>query len=1029
MLSKIINWSLSNRAIVIYLTALILILGVYITSKIPVDVFPDLTAPTVTILTEAHGMAPEEIEILISFPIESALNGAANVRRVRSISAIGLSIVWVEFDWGMDIYNARQIVNEKLQQVAAQLPPESDPPFMAPISSLMGEIMLVGLTGENASPMELRSIADWDIRRRLLSVRGVSQVIPIGGDVKQYHITVDPLKVKEYGISLQQIEVAVEQANENSASGFTVQSGMEYIIRGLGRIQTLDDLKNSVVTSVDSKPILLKHIADVAIGPKIIRGTASINKQASVIVSIMKQPDTNTLELTRELEEVLADIQSKLPPNILINTEIFKQSDFINVAISNIFHAIRDGAILVVIILFIFLLNFRTTFIASMAIPLSLLITVIVMKLANITINTMTLGGMAIAVGILVDDAIVGTENVFRRLKQNMHLPKEQKKSAFQVVYLASNEIRRPILFATLIIILVFAPLFFLSGFEGRLLRPLGLTYILSIFASLIVAVTVTPVLSYYLIPGLKVLKREGDTPVVRSLKAFYKPILQKVLKHSKLVLFVAFSLVVVSIGIIPFLGRSFLPGFNEGTLTLSVNTAPGTSLSESDKIGDMVETILLEQPEVSSTARRTGRAELDEHAQEVTGAEVDVKLVMKDRSKVKFLADLRRQLSLVPGTFIGIGQPISHRIDHLLSGTKSQIAVKIFGPNIYMLRSLGNSIKDIMEEIDGVVDLAIEQQHDIPQIQIRFNRTNMARFGLKTHELAENIEIAFQGKIVSQILEGQRSFDVVLRYGEEFRKDLESIKRTLIDTPSGQKVPLQQVADIRYENGPNFISREDVQRKIVVHCNVAGKDLKSVINAIESEIAANLDIPPDYYISFGGQFESEEKASKTILLVSLVSLLSIFVLLAISYQSIKSAILIIINLPLALIGGMVAVLLSGGILSIPSLVGFVTLLGIATRNGIMLISHYNHLMKEENKSIDEAVIQGSLERLIPILMTALTTSLALIPLAVRGAAPGNEIQSPMAIVILGGLVTATFLNMIVMPVLFHRYFREIEKA
>lgn len=1029
MLSKIINWSLSNRAIVIYLTALLLILGVYITSKIPVDVFPDLTAPTVTLLTEAHGMAPEEIEILISFPIESALNGAANVRRVRSISAIGLSIVWVEFDWGMDIYNARQIVNEKLQQVAAQLPPESDPPFMAPISSLMGEIMLVGLTGENASPMELRSIADWDIRRRLLSVRGVSQVIPIGGDVKQYHITVDPLKVKEYGISLHQIEEAVEQANENSASGFMVQSGMEYVIRGLGRIQALGDLKNSVVTLVDSKPILLKHIADISIGPKIVRGTASINKQPSVIISITKQPDTNTLELTRELEEVLADIQSKLPPNIQINTEIFKQSDFINVAISNIFHAIRDGAILVVIILFIFLLNFRTTFIASIAIPLSLLITVIVMKLANITFNTMTLGGMAIAVGILVDDAIVGIENTFRRLKQNMHLPREQKKSTFHVVCMASNEIRHPILFATLIIILVFAPLFFLSGFEGRLLRPLGLTYILSIFASLIVAVTVTPVLSYYLLPGLKALKRESDTPVVRSLKALYKPILQKVLKHPKLILSVSFSLVVISIGTIPFLGRSFLPGFNEGTLTLSVNTSPGTSLSESDKIGDMVETILLDQPEVVSTARRTGRAELDEHAQEVTGAEVDVKLVMKDRSKVKFLADLRRQLSLVPGTFIGIGQPISHRIDHLLSGTKSQIAVKIFGPDIYILRSLGNSIKDIMEEIDGIVDLAIEQQHDIPQIQIRFNRTNMARFGLKTREVAENIEIAFQGKIVSQILEGQRSFDVVLRYGEEFRKDLESIKRTLIDTPSGQKIPLQQVADIRHEKGPNFISREDVQRKIVVHCNVAGKDLKSVINAIESEIAANLDIPPDYYVSFGGQFESEERASRTILIVSLVSLLSIFVLLAIFYQSIKSAMLIIINLPLALIGGIVAVLLSGGILSIPSLVGFVTLLGITTRNGIMLISHYNHLIKEEKKSLDEAVIQGSLERLIPILMTALTTSLALIPLAFRGAAPGNEIQSPMAIVILGGLVTATFLNMIVMPVLYHRYFREIEKA
>ncbi len=1025
MLSKIIKWSLQNRAIVIYMTALILILGVYITSKIPVDVFPDLTAPTVTILTEAHGMAPEEVELLISFPIESALNGAANVRRVRSISAIGFSIIWAEFEWDMNIYDARQIVNEKLQQVAAQLPPQSDPPFMAPISSLMGEIMLVGLTGENVTPMELRTIADWEIRRRLLSVRGVSQVIPIGGDVKQYQITIDPLRVKEYGISLQLIEAAIIQANENSASGFTVQSGMEYIIRGLGRVQTLEDLKNSVVTTIDSNPILLRHVAEVDEGPKVKRGTASINRQPAVIISITKQPNINTLELIEELERVLDEIQSKLPPGITINQEIFKQSDFINVAISNVFHAIRDGAILVVIILFLFLLNFRTTFIASLAIPLSLLLTVIVMKLLNITINTMTLGGMAIAVGILVDDAIIDIENVFRRLKQNLHLPTEQKQSNFQVVLAATNEIRHPILFATLIIILVFAPLFFLSGFEGRLLRPLGYTYILSIFASLVIALTITPILSYYLLPNLKILKQKQDAPVARKLKALYKPILLLVLKHPKPVLAGAFCLVVISIGIIPFLGRSFLPNFNEGTLTLSVNTAPGTSLEESDKIGNMVETILLEQPEVVSTARRTGRAELDEHAQEVTGAEIDVKLKMKDRSKAAFLADLRRQLSLVPGTFIGIGQPISHRIDHLLSGTKSQIAVKIFGPDIYKLRSYGNSIKDLMEDIEGVVDLAIEQQHEIPQIQIKFDRLNLARYGLTTHEVAENIEIAFQGKIVSQILEGQRSIEVLLRYEESFKKDLEAIKRTIIDTPVGQKIPLQQVADIRYEKGPNFISRENVQRKIVVHCNVAGKDLKSVINTIESEIAAKLEMPADYYIVYGGQFESERTASRTILIVSLISLMSIFVLLAISFHSIKSAFLIIVNLPLALIGGIIAVVFSGGILSIPSLVGFVTLLGIATRNGIMLISHYDHLIKEENKSVDEAVIQGSQERLIPILMTALTTSLALIPLAIRGSAPGNEIESPMAIVILGGLVTATLLNMIVLPILFHRYFRK----
>lgn len=1029
MFDKLIKLSLENRLIVLAAALLLLITGVFVALRLPVDVFPDLTAPTVTVITEAHGMAAEEVETLVTFPIETAVNGATGVRRVRSSSAAGIAIVWVEFDWGTDIFIARQIVNEKLQIAAASLPTGIDRPILAPISSIMGEIMLIGVSidsaaesnGHSINAMDLRSIADWTIRRRLLSVPGVSQVVPIGGEVKQYQILVSPEKLTAYDISLNEVLHAAEQSNTNSSGGAYMDAGQEYLIRGIGRVQNLEDIATSVIAMRGNLPVLIRDVAEVKIGPAIKFGDGSANAKPAAIIMVQKQPNANTLELTTRIESTIAEIQKTLPPGIAIDTQIFRQADFIRVAIDNVIEALRDGAILVMVVLFFFLGNVRTTFISILAIPLSLVVTIFVFQIFGITINTMTLGGLAIAVGALVDDAIIDVENVFRRLKENQHRPPIERRPTLEVVFSASSEIRSPMVMATLIIIIVFVPLFFLSGVEGRLLRPLGYAYITSIFASLLVAVTVTPALCSYLLPNADFMKKEGDSWLVTHLKRAYSKTLDFVLRFPKLVLIAAAVALAVSIAILPFLGRAFLPEFNEGSLTISVLTVPGTSLDESNKIGKLAEQILLSHSEIKSTARRTGRAELDEHAQGVNAAELDARFELNGKNKEEFFDELRRSLSVIPGTNITIGQPIGHRIDHMLSGTRANIAVKVFGPDLYRLRSLAESARKQMEGIPGVVDLAVEQQVDVPQVRIKANRRAMATYGVTVGELAEAIDVAFNGEVASQILEGQQSYNLVVRFNEENRGNIERIRNALFDTPVGPKVPLSQLAEVVYEKGPNTISRENVQRKIVVQANVSGRDLRSVIDDIRARLDKNVSMPQGYYVEFGGQFESEQAATRLLTLLSLVSIAAIFLILYLEFGAFRPALFIMVNLPLALIGGIWAVFFTNGIISVASLVGFITLFGIATRNGILMIEHYHHLLAE-GKSFREAIVQGSLERLNPILMTALAAGLGLIPLALGGGEPGKEIQTPMALVILGGLLSSTALNMIVVPSLFYKF-------
>jgi CzcA family heavy metal efflux pump len=1030
MFDKLIQFSLQKRLIVLAAAVILLIAGTFIAVDMPVDVFPDLTAPTVTIMTEAHGMASEEVENLVTFPIETAVNGATDVRRVRSSSAAGFSIVWVEFDWGTDIFLARQIVNEKIQAATASLPKGVDKPVLAPISSIMGEIMLISLTideknnPQNLNEMDLRTIADFEIRRRLLSISGVSQVIPIGGSVKQYQTLISPEKLAAYNISLNEVMKAAEQSNENSSGGSYMDSGSEYLIRGIGRIENIEDIKNSVVALRGNNPVLMRDIANIRIGEATKFGDGSKNAKPAVILTLQKQPQTNTLELTRKIEATLEEIRETLPKGIEINSNIFKQSDFIRVSIENVLSALRDGALLVIVVIFLFLWNFRTTFISVLAIPLSIIITIITFKFFNIMINTMSLGGIAIAIGALVDDAIIDVENVFRRLKENNSVNNLQKKSALQVIYEASKEIRAPMVNATLIIVIVFLPLFFLSGVEGRLLRPMGYAYVTSIFASLFVALTVTPVLAYYLLPKANFMKKEGDTWLVARLKALYKRTLNFTLKHPKTILTSSLVVFVLTIAIIPFLGRSFLPEFNEGSLTLSLVTLPGTSLEESNKIGNLAEEIILTHPEVKSTARRTGRAELDEHAQGVNGAELDVRFELDGESKEEFITRLRNSLAALPGTNVTIGQPIGHRIDHMLSGTRANIAVKIFGKNLQQLRAYSQMVKAEMQKVDGAVDIAVDQEMEVPQTKIKFNRNAMARYGLTVGDLAEAIDIGFNGETASQIREGQNTFDLVVRFDENNRGRIDRIQNALFDTPSGAKVPLIQLAEVVNEKGPNRISRENVQRKIVVQANVSNRDLRSVVDEMKANINKNIKFDQGYFVEFGGQFESEQEATKVITLLSLVSLCAIFLILFLQFGKIKPALFILINLPLALIGGIWAVYLSDGIISVASLVGFITLFGIATRNGILLISHFQHLLKE-GKEFTEAIIQGSLERLNPIFMTAITAGLALVPLVLGSGEPGKEIQAPMAIVILGGLITSTALNMIVLPALYHKLGRE----
>lgn len=1027
MFDKIIQIALQKRLIILVAAILLLIAGAYVSYDLPVDVFPDLTAPTVTIMTEAHGMASEEVETLVSFPIESAMNGATDVRRVRSSSAAGFSVVWVEFDWGTDIFIARQIVNEKLQTVSATLPDGIDLPILAPISSIMGEIMLVALSIDEEnnptgiSKMDLRTMADYDVRRRLLAINGVSQVVPIGGDVKQYQILVSPQKLSAYGISLNEVLKAAKESNQNSSGGSYMDAGNEYLIRGIGRVETIDDIANSFVALKNGVPVFMKDIAEVKIGPKVKFGDASVNAKPAVILTIQKQPQTNTIALTKKINDALDEIQKGLPQGVTINNEIFRQADFISTSINNVISALRDGAILVVLVIFFFLWNFRTTFISVLAIPLSLGVTIFVFQLFDIAINTMTLGGMAIAIGALVDDAIIDVENVFRRLKENYHKEAANRKSALEVIYEASREIRAPMVNATLIIVVVFLPLFFLSGVEGRLLRPMGYAYVTSILASLFVALTVTPVLSYYLLPKANFLKKEGDAWLVEKLKTVYRKVLNFTLPHPKTIVLSAILLLLVTIAVIPFLGRSFLPEFNEGSFTLSLVTLPGSSLEESNRIGTMAEKIILSHPEVITTARRTGRAELDEHAQSVNGAELDVCFELDGKSKDEFTQELRKSLSALPGTNVTIGQPLSHRIDHMLSGTRANIAVKIFGSNLQLLRSLAQDVKREMEKVDGAVDIAVEQEVEVPQTKIKFNRMAMAKYGLTVGEVAEMIDIAFNGETASEIREGQNSFDLVVRYDANNRGDIHKIRNALIDAPGGSKIPLSLVAEIVNEKGANRISRENVQRKMVVQANVADRDLRSVVNDIEERINSNIRMPQGYFVEFGGQFESEQHAARIISMLSIVSLAIIFLILYLQFGKMKHSLIILVNLPLAMIGGIWAVYFTSGIVSIASLVGFITLFGIATRNGILLIAHFQTLEKENN-NFREVVIQGSLERLNPILMTAITAGLALIPLAIGIGEPGKEIQAPMAIVILGGLLTSTALNMIVVPSLYYKF-------
>jgi CzcA family heavy metal efflux pump len=1023
MIDGIIKWSLENRFFVVLAAAVLFVWGTWQAVNMPVDVFPNLTAPSVTVVVEAHGMAPEEVESQITYPIETALNGATGVRRVRSATGIGNAVIWVEFEWGTEIFKARQIVSEKLQLVRSQLPPDIDPPTMGPISSIMGEIMFVALTSTEHSPVEVRTEADWVVRKRLLAVPGVSQVIPIGGGVKQYQVHVDPTKLSAFEIGLNEVAEALRETNENVSAGFYRENGREYLIYGLGRVDRTSDIGKTLLAMRDGQPVTIEDVGEIRIAPALKRGEGSFNGKDAVIIGIQKQPDANTLELTERLDGVFDDLDASMPQGMKLHRNIFRQADFIDVAVQNVLHALRDGAILVILIILIFLANGRATAITAAAIPLSLLAATTVLSAFGGSINTMTLGGMAIAVGALVDDAIVDVENVVRRLRLNAQLPPDERTPTLEVVFLASKEVRSSIVFATLIIILVFLPLFFLSGVEGRLLEPLGVAYVVSLAASLVVALTVTPALCYYLLPGTKAIEEHLESRVMRILKRGYDPILSKTLTRWKVIL--ASSLVALGFAVwgLASAGQAFLPPFNEGTLTVSAVTLPGTSLETSHQIGRRVEEIMLAHPEVVSTSRRTGRAELDEHAQGVHAAEIDVVLEMKERSEQEFLAALRQDLGQLPGMNITIGQPISHRIDHMLSGTRANIAIKIFGEDLYELRRLAGEVQQVVAPVGGVVDLNVEQQMDIPFLVVDFDREAILRHGLRVREVAETIETGFVGHEVSRIIEGQRGFDLLVRYPQWSTQSVEQIRETLITTPEGAKVPLHALADVRRDLRPNRVSRENVQRKIVVSCNVSDADLVGVVNTIRHRVDEQVEFPTGYHVEYGGQFASATEASRTLTALTAVVILGIFLLLFISIGSGRDALLVMANLPLALIGGVVGVYALDGVLSVASLIGFITLFGIATRNGLLMVSHIRHLYFEEGVTdVVQAVKQGAMERLAPILMTALASGLGLIPLALQAGEPGSEIQAPMAIVILFGLVSSTALNMIVVPALYLRF-------
>ncbi|GAB7087196.1 efflux RND transporter permease subunit [Marinifilum fragile] len=1002
-----------------FVSALLIIGGSYTTLNMDVDVFPDLTAPTVVVMTEAHGMAPEEVEKLVTFPIETAVNGATDVRRLRSSSSAGFSIVWIEFEWGTDIYKARQIVSEKLMPLSEMLPEGAGNPTLAPQSSIMGEVLMIGLQSDNVDPMELRTIADWTIRPQLLAINGVAQVVVIGGEYKQYQILANPQKMRYYNVSIDELMKAAEATNQNSAGGFINEYGNQYNIRGIARTSNFDELGNSVVKMYKNVPIRISDIAEVkaAAAPKI--GLGTINAKQSVLLTVKKQPGVNTLKLTEKLDASIEELTKSLPEGVNVNTHIFRQSDFINSSIGNVQKALLEGSVFVIVILFLFLMNYRTTMISLLAIPISLLVTVITLKFLGITINTMTLGGMAIAIGDLVDDAIIDVENVYKRLRQNHLLPKEERKNPLQVVYDASCEIRSSIINATFIIIAAFLPLFFLTGMEGRMLQPLGIAFIVALFASLIVAITLTPVLCSFMLTSDKMLdKKSKESWLVSRLNKGYEASLQKALNHKKLILSGAGILFVASIITLTNLGRNFLPDFNEGSLTITAITKPGIALEESNKVKVLAEEALLTIPEVRLTARRTGRSELDEHSFGVNTSEIEVPFTLTDRSKSEFLQEVREKLNQIQGVNFAIGQPLSHRIDHILSGTKANIAIKMFGDDLNLMFQTANQIKTSISTIEGVVDVNVEQQVEIPQIRITPRRDMLAKYGISITQFSEFIHVAFGGAKVSDVFEGIRAFDLIVKYNEENRGSIEAIRNALIDTWDGKKIPFSYVADIQSLSGPNTINRENVQRKLVVSANVADRDLSGIVADIQKSVDENIKLPEGYRIEYGGQFESEAKASRVLMITSIFSLLIIFLLLFQEFRSSQLAGIIMLNLPLALIGGVFTIFFTSGMLSIPAIIGFITLFGIATRNGILLISNYQSL-KEKGLQLKEIILNGSVNRLSPILMTALTAALALIPMALASDQPGNEIQSPMAVVILGGLLTSTLLNIYVIPIVY----------
>lgn len=1009
MFDALIRWSLQHRAVVLACALGLMVWGGWTATRIPLDVLPDLTAPTVTILMEGPGMVPTEMENLVTFPIEAALNGAPGVRRVRSATAVGVAVIWVEFDWGQDIHRARQVVTEKLATTAAALPPTVKPPYLAPISSIMGEILFVALESDTHSPMELRTVADTLLRRRLLAVPGVAQVIPTGGEQKQYQVLVSPELLREYAVTLGDVERALRQGSENSSAGFRVSGGQEYLIQGVGRTATPEAIGEIVVTERRGRPIQIRDLAETRIGPGLKRAEASHNARPAILLGIQKQPGANTLELMKRLDLTLKEIQRGLPSGMRMDSHIFRQSDFIERALANLARALRDGALLVVLVVAVFLMNARAAWITLLAIPLSVVTAVLSMSAFGVTVNSMSLGGLAIAIGELVDDAIIDVENIIRRLRLNPDRPR------LEVIYEASREIRGSVVFATAIVILVFLPLFALSSVEGRLLAPLGFAYVASLAASLLVALTVTPALASFAFA--RSTANHSEPWLSRFLKRLYRPVLARSLRHPVLLMVLSTLLVGVSTERLLRMGRAFLPEFNEGTLTVSAVTLPGTSLMDSDSLGRGLERILLSIPEVLSTARRTGRAELDEHVQGVESAEVDVTLKQQGRPKAEVLAEIRERVLLLPGMNITVGQPISHRIDHMLSGTRANIAIKIFGDDLSLLRQLGRRIRTRIEGTPGLVDLNIEQQMDIPMLRIVARAQDAARFGLSPGAIASQVETAFLGRELNRVWEGQLSFPLVLRYAGESRQQWFGIERTLLDSPQGIKVPIESVASVIEDRGPNFISRENVQRKLVVQANAAGRDIRSLVGDIRSRIESGIALPSGYRIEYGGQFESEAEASRQLLLLSAGVVAGILLILVSAFRSLRDALIVMLNLPLALAGGVLGVLWSGSVISVASLIGFITLFGIATRNGIMLVAHIRHLRDHEGVTdLAEAVRRGATERLVPILMTALAAGLALIPIALGGTQPGSEIQAPMAMVILTGLLSSTALNMLVVP-------------